>query len=175
MKELIELQHAIQAVSKIEDIKLRTRKKEWVLARALFCTIAHQDFKFSKSDIGRYLDLNHATVIHLIKKANDTYKTGYDVFNFWHVKLEQYYKDVYLKRLSDNSLTNKLDRVKQEIDLNTKLTKQNEELRQLLEDTRERLGDLKDFLFIPEYKMQNFKDTRLTPYLKMLKINTNAA
>ena len=121
MEELIQLQAAIQAVSKIEDIKLRTRKKEWVLARALFCTVAHQDFKLSKSEIGRYLNLNHATVIHLIKKSNETYKTGYDVFNFWHVKLEQYYKDVYLKRLSDNSLTNKMDRVKQEIDLNTKL------------------------------------------------------
>ena len=170
MKELIELQHAIQTVSKIEDIKLRTRKKEWVLARALFSMVACQDFKISKSEIGRYLDLNHATVIHLIKGANETYKTGYDVFNVWHVKLEKFYRDVYFRDLSKNLLVDKLDRVKQEVEMNTKLTQQNEELRQLLEDTKERLGDLKDFLAIPEESMQDFKDTRLTPYLKMLGI-----
>ena len=48
MKELIELQHAVQTVSKIKDIKLRTRKKEFILARALFSMVAHQNFKISK-------------------------------------------------------------------------------------------------------------------------------
>ena len=172
MESLIKLQHAIQTVSKIEDIKLRTRKKEWVLARALFSMVAHQDFKISKSEIGRYLDLNHATVIHLIKGANETYKTGYDVFNVWHVKVEKFYRDVYFRDLSENLLVDELDRVKQEVEMNTKLTQQNEELRQLLEDTKERLGDLSDFLAIPDERMQDFKDTRLTPYLKMLGINS---
>ena len=55
--------------------------------------------------------------------------------------------------------------------MNTKLTQQNRELRQSLYDTRERLGDISDFLAIPEEKMKDFKDTRLIPYLKMLGIN----
>ena len=112
----MELQHAVQTVSKIKDIKLRTRKKEFILARALFSMVAHQNFKISKSEIGRYLNLNHASIINLIKKSNETYKTGYDVFNIWHVKLEEFYRDVYLSYLSVNRIPNLIDIIKLEIE-----------------------------------------------------------
>jgi predicted transcriptional regulator len=171
MKELIDLQYAIQRVSKIENIKKHTREKHHVLARALFSMVAYEDFKISKIEISRFLGFNHATILHLIKGVNETYKTGYEVFNVWHVNLEKFYRDVYFRDLSENLLVDKLERVKQEVEKNTKLTQQNEELRKLMEETKEMSGDLSDFLAIPKERMQEFKDTRLVPYLKMLGIN----
>lgn len=170
MKELTELQEALQKVSKIENLKKHTREKHHVLARALFATVAYQDFKISKIEISRFLGFNHATILHLIKMAQDTYKQGYPIFEFWHIELETYYMETYCKRLSDVSLVDNLGRLKSEARRNAELTKDKEMLKRLLDETRERLGTLKDFLLIPENEMTRFKETKLIPHLKMLGI-----
>ena len=54
----------------IKNFKNPTRRGEYILWKQIFSYIAW-DIGFSKSIIGRYIDRNHATVIHSIKTAEN--------------------------------------------------------------------------------------------------------
>ncbi len=55
------------------DLKHQCRKKEIVDARSIFAHIARR-FNFSFSTIGKYIDRDHSTIMHLSKKAENLMK-----------------------------------------------------------------------------------------------------
>lgn len=55
-------------------LKCRSRKRHIVDLRTMFCSIAYR-LNFTFSDIGRYIQRDHTTVIHLTRKADDLLAT----------------------------------------------------------------------------------------------------
>jgi chromosomal replication initiation ATPase DnaA len=69
---LDKMQHLLADVSEvtglsITQIRKRTRHRELVLARSLFCYIAHYHFRFTIVSIGKFLTCHHATVVNSCK------------------------------------------------------------------------------------------------------------
>jgi hypothetical protein len=58
------------------EVKLscRSRKRNIVDLRTMFCSIAYK-LNFTLSDIGRYINRDHTTIIHLNRKAEDLLAT----------------------------------------------------------------------------------------------------
>ena len=63
----------VSDVTKINVLcfSMQIRKREIVTARHLFCYFAKLMTNKSLTDIGRYIDRDHATVMHAIKKINN--------------------------------------------------------------------------------------------------------
>lgn len=59
----------------VEDIMSRTRLREFVDARQLYCYIMREKFGLSLSKIGKTINRDHATAIHSVK----THKNKCDV------------------------------------------------------------------------------------------------
>jgi hypothetical protein len=55
-------------------LKCRSRKRQIVDLRTIFCSIAYR-LNFTLSDIGRYIQRDHTTIIHLTRKADDLLAT----------------------------------------------------------------------------------------------------
>ena len=64
------LKKQVQNVCCIEDITIRSRKRHIVDARKMFCHIARRKTKLTYGVIGDMIKIDHATVIHSIKKAD---------------------------------------------------------------------------------------------------------
>jgi len=72
-KDLNDLMDIISKVTFVtkEDIIGRVRKQEFVLPRALFCYVANVHLKKTKSEIARYINRDHTSVIYFIKRYQD--------------------------------------------------------------------------------------------------------
>tara|TARA_R100001463_G_scaffold62012_3_gene114886 strand:+ start:280 stop:873 length:594 start_codon:yes stop_codon:yes gene_type:complete len=64
------LKKQVENVCCIEDITIRSRKRHFVDARKMFCHIARRKTKLTYGVIGDMVKIDHATVIHSIKKAD---------------------------------------------------------------------------------------------------------
>jgi len=51
------------------DLKIKTRKKDWVTILQCFAHIAFNDLGYNKSQIGKFLGKDHATVIHYLNRV----------------------------------------------------------------------------------------------------------
>ncbi|MBD3748970.1 MAG: hypothetical protein IE931_05695 [Sphingobacteriales bacterium] len=72
----LSLPHIANVVSKVTDvpvmhIKKSLRTRQFSDARKIFMSIARKHGKYSTVQIGRYLDLDHSTVIYNTDSAND--------------------------------------------------------------------------------------------------------
>ena len=56
-----------------EDIKSKSRKMEFVHPRQIFCYMARKLTDKSYTDIGYFINRDHATVMHAIKECNNEY------------------------------------------------------------------------------------------------------
>jgi hypothetical protein len=171
MKELIELQKVVQLITKIKDIKIKSRSDNNVIARALFSLCANQYYSITDREIGEYLGYSTCNIWHARNSCVEVYPASFPLFDNWKFQIDEYYLKYNHQEKIQESIPYILDVLQGEARSNMILAEKNEELRQSLFDTRERLGDLSDFLAIPEKSMQDFKETRLIPYLKMLGIN----
>lgn len=59
----------------IEDIKGRERYKKFIIPRHCFCFLAWKFTNYTKSEIARYINRDHTTVIHAIAMVNDSFDT----------------------------------------------------------------------------------------------------
>lgn len=78
-----------------EDFRLRSRsrKRDQVDIRSMFCAIAYR-LNFTLSDIGRHIDRDHTTVIHLNRKADnllDIDERFASIYNSIAYKMSKYY------------------------------------------------------------------------------------
>lgn len=78
-KDLGDLMDIISKVTFVtkEDIIGRVRKREYVLPRALFCYVANVHLKKTKSEIARYINRDHTSVIYFIKRYQDFIEIEY--------------------------------------------------------------------------------------------------
>jgi hypothetical protein len=56
------------------QLSCRSRKRHIVDLRTMFCSIAYR-LNFTLSDIGRYINRDHTTIIYLTRKADDLLET----------------------------------------------------------------------------------------------------
>jgi len=55
----------------VDTISGRTRVRQFVMLRQIFCYIAVNEYSYGKSETGRYMLRDHATVIHSIKACEN--------------------------------------------------------------------------------------------------------
>ena len=74
------------------DIKVRTRKTDYIYARSLYFKLAREHTVISFNKIGRKVNLNHATVMHginnvfpIVLKYEPKLKNIYDGFVFENI------------------------------------------------------------------------------------------
>ena len=60
---LLEIEKSVREITKI-DIRVKTRKREYVEARALFYFLASEFTIYSVSQIARHVNMHHASVLH---------------------------------------------------------------------------------------------------------------
>lgn len=60
---------------KTNPLRLKNRKIEYVEARCIFCYIAKEKLKFTYTGIGRYLEKDHTSIIHMNKRARNLLET----------------------------------------------------------------------------------------------------
>ncbi len=77
LEEILEIICSITSLSP-RHIKASDRRNKVKFIRHLFCYIAHEYYEYNLSEIGRYLDRNHATVINSLKVIKTT--RGYHTF-----------------------------------------------------------------------------------------------
>ena len=68
------------------DISKRTRKRNYVYARAVYFKLCREYTKLSLDDIGQTVDMDHASVVHAISKV-------FDAVVFYDKFLEDLYND----------------------------------------------------------------------------------
>jgi hypothetical protein len=127
MRETLEaLKATIEKALKV-DIDKVSRKREFTYARAIFCKIAREVPINGKtatySEIGRIINKNHATVLHLEKNTFHYAVQGSD-YLFIYRAIREVYSNVVNEGADD--LSSLIDSSISEIDL---LKKQNEKLK----------------------------------------------
>lgn len=132
------IRNAVEAFSFIDDISIKTRKREYVEARYVYFKLCKDLTSSTLSKIGSSLNMDHASVLHGVKMFDDligqekfsqarTYKRCIDGFtlttNEKTIKdiltlheLKEHYKLKYLKHLEKshlviNNLRAKIDKV----------------------------------------------------------------
>jgi len=132
-----------------EDINIKTRKKNTVEIRSLYCTILKQ-LKPNKTlqSIGETIDLNHATIIHALRmyevysKDNKDLKAIKDTILSHFIKVDKQIEEltetealqqqINTLRFNNNELKNELKKQQQTKKYNYEII---ENLNNLLEDT----------------------------------------
>jgi len=132
-----------------EDINIKTRKKNTVEIRSLYCTILKQ-LKPHKTlqSIGETIDLNHATIIHALRmyevysKDNSDLKAIKDTILSHFIKVDKQIEEltetealqqqINTLRFNNNELKNELKKQQQTKKYNYEII---ENLNNLLEDT----------------------------------------
>lgn len=78
-KELLEILQKVCDASGImpHDILSKTRKREVVIARQLFCYLTMTYYNFTLVQVGRFLSRDHSTVIHSVNAYTDYLQMKY--------------------------------------------------------------------------------------------------
>ena len=72
-----------------KSIKSKSRQREYVNARYVFCEIAKVFFEKGSSEIGRFIRFDHANIINYHNKFNGVYKTDSQVRKLYKDILQQ--------------------------------------------------------------------------------------
>jgi hypothetical protein len=68
------LEKILKSINENTDIDLRTnkrRKRDVIDVKTIFCHIARKKTKYTCYEIGKFIGIDHATVLHHCKKFND--------------------------------------------------------------------------------------------------------
>ena len=78
-KELLEILQKVCDASGIipHDILSKTRKREVVIARQLFCYLTMTFYNYTLVQVGRFLNRDHSTVIHSVNAYTDYLQMKY--------------------------------------------------------------------------------------------------
>lgn len=136
------------------DISTPCRKQETVLARAIYCLIARELTDKTLKEVGKEINRKHDSILHLVNKSK----------NF--VKTEKDYKKLYSDVLSIiSSIPEENIMVEEKVIVVEKIIYRdiNKELRHYEKDI------LKDLKVISDEDLLEFRETRLKPFLGMLK------
>ncbi len=168
MKNVNEL---IRHCNYIAGANIRSNKKTLlthVYGRAVFYSILRQLFpRISLHKMGKFVNRDHATVIHSLRKTADTYVKDPLYQDMYQRTLERYSKDPKSFKPEVLKLsTKKLQKNIQNLEKNVvKLEIENKELKARLAN-KKLLNIVSD---IPEEHIEDFITHRLVPYTKMIK------
>jgi chromosomal replication initiation ATPase DnaA len=84
--ELVEVLDIVSGITGVfqDDIISHKRYREMVTARALFCYICRVKMKKSLKYIGRFINRDHSTVIHLVSNYDNFLNLGYKNETIFH-------------------------------------------------------------------------------------------
>ena len=152
------------------NITSKSRVRKIVYARAIFYTIVKSLHpKLSLTAIGNIVNRDHATVLFALRQAKETYITD--------VMYQSMYSEVIGKVNANPDKFNVSQHVMIEIDPKTyklinelksnlrRVLKENDKLRYQMKNKRL----LNAISNMPEERIDDFIDTRLIPYTKMIK------
>lgn len=170
MKKVNRLIQECNRVSKT-NIRSKSRLRKTVYARAVFYTIVKSLHpKLSLNAIGNLVNRDHSTVLFALRKAKETYMTD--------VIYQAMYTEVIAKVNANPDKFDVMQRTMIEIDpktyklinelkLNLKRTsRENDKLKNQMRNKR-LLNAISE---MPEENIDDFINTRLIPYTKMIKI-----
>ena len=89
------IKNLVQKEFKLQ-LKRKTRKREYVEARAMYYKLLREKNKMTFSDIARTLNKNHATILHGVSSLDDWIETDTNIKSIYN-KLEQKVEDVKRK------------------------------------------------------------------------------
>lgn len=153
-----EIRELIEANTGI-NLSTKTRKIEFVYARAIYFLLCREKTNLSLNKIGQTLGKDHATVLHAIKMIEDVYFQ------------DPYFCNMYENIASQIKIQSDKHKTKVEIleesnrDLKIKYFKLKAKYEELLK--KEMNEAYLVFNRIPKEKVNDFVKTRLEPYLKM--------
>lgn len=144
------------------DIRKRTRKREYVEARCIYFKMARDMYSATYDSIGRAIGLNHSTVMHGERTADDLikvdraflekYKIVKDYFGSFDEAGE--YKS-YLEILSENELLgNKVNELSLQLELIEHQAKKYHEFDKILDRIVQQVPSKKILMF--EQKLNRF-------------------
>ena len=108
MKQLQEIENYIESSLNIK-LKWKTRQRKYVYARALYFKLAKEYTKHSLHDIGKSMNVNHATVLHAINNVfpmvlqyDETLRDMYEDYKFENKYKNTDVKSNYLRLMKEN-------------------------------------------------------------------------
>ena len=84
------------------DLQKKTRKREWVTIRQCYIYIACEDLGFGISEVSRFLNCHHATILHSRKKVKTFLECADKVYLEIHDEIIKKYKE-YVRTISENT------------------------------------------------------------------------
>lgn len=169
------LKKQVESVCCIEDITIRSRKRHIVDARKMFCHIARRKTKLTYGVIGDMIKIDHATVIHSIKKADLHLEMDVNFLNAYN-EIES--KMPQVRNISFSQIDGVYELKNQITKLTTELTKKDYEI-EILKDKLNKVVFNNDKKIYTNneirYRLLNDENkitynTRVDAILKMLEI-----
>ena len=180
------IKRTVEGVSGVEDISIRRRKGNLPQIRFVYfklCEVYKRELKFpSLETIGKEVKRNHATVLHGLKAFEIDNKTNHngisDLYNECLDELAIIMPDVLTKeqinenikrhfRIKSIIMQKKYREVINSLRCKLKYYKENEIIENQFTDV---LSDLKK---LSDTELQQFKETRLKPFITMLNNKNN--
>lgn len=175
MNALEEIQDLVEAKLKMK-IHAKTRKREYIYARAVFLMLADRYLSVTCSDLGRFIGKNHATVLHYRKnvyhhaKAEPKFNKAFtSICNLFEKKFDTSNKEEMIREVENIRSTNyKIDFLKSLLDvMKIELQEKDKEIERL----RNKLSKFEDhelrYRELPEQKQEIYR-TRVEAILKMI-------
>lgn len=82
------------------DIRKKTREREYVYARMVFCKVMREEFFMTMDTIGKYLGKSHCTIVHYMKNFDTIKKYEYSfnkVYNY--ILLEMDSEQIFIGKM----------------------------------------------------------------------------
>ena len=157
------------------DIGTKRRQRHIVYARFLYCKIAKAENPLlTTSVIGKAVNRDHATVLHALKNVDIVLSQDKDILNLYYRIVE-----VINRHKIDNRVqhTNLQDAIKEVNDISEAYEAKIEFLKaeakkriDALEVRNKKLQPILELLeLVPEEHFEEFKNTRLKPFIQMKK------
>ena len=157
------------------DISTKRRQRHLVYARFLYCKIAKQENPLlTVAVIGKSIKRDHATVLHALKNVDYVLEQDKDILKLYHRIVEVINRHKIDNRIETTSLKEEIERVN---DISEAYEAKIEFLKfeakkriDALEVRNKKLQPILELLeLVPEEHFEEFKNTRLKPFIQMKK------
>ncbi len=81
--ELNQIRNAVENLTGIKDITVKTRKMEYVISRGIYCKLSRDKTNCSYEKISKVLDMDRVSVLNMLKKTDEL------------LRLKPYYNEIY--------------------------------------------------------------------------------
>ena len=157
------------------DISTKRRQRHLVYARFLYCKIAKQENPLlTVAVIGKSIKRDHATVLHALKNVDYVLEQDKDILKLYHRIIEvinRYKIDNRIETTTLKEEVEKVNNISEAYEAKIDYLKAEAKKRiDALEIRNKKLQPILELLeLVPEEHLEEFKNTRLKPFIKMKK------